>query len=56
MKLEMMGWRWHQMDYQITCTSLQAENHASTSSLNFFTDRMLFLTLSQQCQSTEGKK
>ena len=29
-------------------------NHASTSSLNFFTDRMLFLTPNQQCQSTEG--
>jgi len=39
---------------QIICTSLQADNHASTSSLNFFTGRMLFLMPSQQCQSTEG--
>jgi len=45
MKQEMMGWQWHQLDHmQIICTSLQTDNHASTSSLNFFTDRMLFLT------------
>jgi len=37
MKQEMMGWQWHQLDHvQITCTSLQADNHASTSSLNFY--------------------
>jgi len=35
-------------------TSLQIDNHASTSSLDFFTDRMLFLTPSQQCQSTDA--
>jgi len=35
-----MGWQWHQMDHmQIICTSLQTDNHASTS---LFTDRMLF--------------
>jgi len=103
MKQEMMGWQWHQLDHtQIICTSLQTDNHASTSSLNFFTGqmpfltpvnnakkapplptppqpfygffmaadrqprqhkitqfftgRMLFLTLSQQCQSTEGRR
>jgi len=49
----MMQWQWHQLDY-ITCTSLQTDNHASTSSLNFFTGWMPFLTPSQQCQSTEG--
>ena len=31
---EMMGRQWHQPDYmQIICTSLQTDNHASTSSL-----------------------
>jgi len=38
---------------QIICTSLQTDSHASTSSLNF-TDRMVFLTSNQQCQSAEG--
>jgi len=38
------------------CTSLQADNHASTPPLSFFTDRMPFLPPSQQRQSTEGKK
>jgi len=29
---EMMGWQWHQLDrMQIICTSLQTDNHASTS-------------------------
>jgi len=37
MKQEMMWWQWHQLDHmQIICTSLQTDNHASTSSLNFF--------------------
>jgi len=36
MKQEMTGWQWHQLDrMQINCTSLQTDNHASTSSLNF---------------------
>jgi len=38
------------------CTSLQTDNHASTSPLSFFTGRMLFLLSSQQCKSTEGKE
>jgi len=30
-----MGWQWHQLDHmQIICTSLQTDNHASTSLLN----------------------
>ena len=34
---EMMGWQWHQLDHmQIICTSLQTDNHASTSPLKFF--------------------
>jgi len=29
---EIMGWQWHQLDHmQIICTSLQSDNHASTS-------------------------
>jgi len=34
---EMMGWQWHQLDHmQISCTSLQTDNHASTSTLSFY--------------------
>jgi len=34
---EMMGWQWHQLDHmQSICTSLQTDNHAITSSLNFY--------------------
>jgi len=55
-KQMMMGWQWNQLDHmQIICTSLQTDNHASTSSLQFFTGRMLFLKPNHQCQSTEGK-
>jgi len=33
---EMMGWQWHQLDHtHIICTSLQTDNHASTSPLKF---------------------
>jgi len=36
MKQEVMGWQWHQLDHmQIIYTSLQTDNHTSTSSLNF---------------------
>jgi len=52
---EMMGWQCHQLDHmQIICTSLQTDNHVSTSPLSFFTGQMPFLTPNQQCQSTEG--
>jgi len=58
MKQEMMGWQWHQLDHmQIICTLLQIDNHAIMPAPHhsiFFTLRMLFLTLNQQCQSTEG--
>jgi len=55
MKQEMIGWKWHQLDHmQIVCNSLQTDNHASTSSLKFFTGRMRFLTPNQQRQSIEG--
>ena len=34
---EMMGWQWHQVDHmQIICTSLQTDNHPSTSLLSFY--------------------
>jgi len=36
------------------CTSLQTDKYTNTSSISFFTGRMLFLTANQQCQSTEG--
>jgi len=38
------------------CTSLQTDNHASTSPLKFFTGRMPFLPPNQQRQSTEGNR
>jgi len=42
MKQKMMGWHWHQLDHlQVICTSLQTDNHASTSSLNFLQDSAL---------------
>jgi len=47
-------WQWHQPGYVQVCTSLQADNHASTPPLSFFTGRMPFLPPNQQCQSTEG--
>ena len=47
-------WQWHQLGHMQVCTSLQADNHASTSPLSFFTGRMPFLSPNQQRQSTEG--
>jgi len=47
-------WQWHQPGHMQVCTSLQTDNHASTSPLSFFTDRMPFLLPNQQRQSTEG--
>jgi len=35
MKQEMIWWQWHQLDHmQMICTSLQTDNHTSTSPLN----------------------
>jgi len=48
-------WKWHQLGRMQACTSLQTDNHASTSPLSFFTGRMPFLPPNQQRQSTEGK-
>jgi len=48
--------QWYQLDHVLTiCTLLQTDNHTNTSSL-IFTGRMLFLTPSQQCQSTDGSR
>ena len=38
------------------CTSLQTDNHTSTSLLSFFVGRMPFLPPNQQRQSTEGMR
>ena len=44
-----MGWHMHQLDHmEIIYTSLQTGNHASTSSLNFFTGQIFFLMPNQQ--------
>jgi len=54
MKQEMTEWQWHQLDHmQIICTSLQTDNHASTSSLNFLQADALS-DAQPKCQSTEG--
>ena len=29
-------WQWHQLDHMQACTSLQADNHASTPTLIFY--------------------
>ena len=47
-------WQWHQLGHMQVCSSLQTDNHASTSPLSFFTGRMPFLPPNQQRQSTEG--
>jgi len=37
LKQEMMEWQWHHLDHmQIICTSLQTDNHASTSPFSFY--------------------
>jgi len=57
MRQDILRRQWHQLDnMQTICTSLQRDYYINTPSLNFycFTGQMLFLTPSQQCQSTEG--
>jgi len=46
--------QWHQLGHMPVCTSLQTDNHASTSPLSFFTGRMPFLPPNQQHQSNDG--
>jgi len=48
-------WQWHQLSRMLVCTSLQIDNHASTSPLSFFTGQMPFLSPNQQRQSSEDK-
>jgi len=57
MKQEMIGWQWHQLDHmQIICTSRQMHNHGRTSSLNFFTGQILFLTQSNSVKALKVKR
>jgi len=46
--------QWHQLGHMKVCTSLQADNDASTPNHSVFTGRMPFLPPNQQHQSTEG--
>jgi len=50
-------WQWHQLGRMQVCTSLQTDNHASTSPVTtqIFTGRTPFLPSNQQRQSTEGQ-
>jgi len=47
-------WQWHQLGHMQVCTSLQADNHASTPPLSFYRPDAKFLLPNQQCQSTKG--
>jgi len=48
-------WQWHQLGHMQVCTSIQTDNHvSSTPPLSFFTGQMPFLPPNQQHQSTEG--
>jgi len=49
-------WQWHQLGRMQVCTPLQADNHASTPPLSFYTGRMPFLSPNKQRQSTDGNK
>jgi len=48
-------WQWNPLGHMQVCTSLQTDNHTSTTPLSFFTGRMPFLLPNQQRQSTAGK-
>jgi len=48
-------WQWHQLGHMQVCTSLQTDNHDSTSPLSLFTGWMPFLPPNQQRQSTKAK-
>ena len=54
LKKRQSEWQWHKLGYMQVCTSLQTDNHTSTSPLKFFTGRMPFLPPTQQRQSTES--
>jgi len=41
MMQDKMEWQWHQLDHMpIICTSLQTDNHASTSSIFYRVDAL----------------
>jgi len=44
-------WQWHQLGHMQVGTSLQTDNHASTSPLSFFTGRTPFLPPAQPTAS-----
>ena len=45
-------WQWNPLGHMQVCTSLQTDNHASTTPLNFY--KLGALLATQPCQSTEG--
>jgi len=47
-------WQWQPLGHVQVCTSLQTDNHASTSPLKFFTGQMSFLPPNQLHQSTDN--
>jgi len=55
---EMMGWQWHQLDHmQFICTSLQTDNHASTSLHSFYRPDTLPAaqpTVSKHCKAVKA--
>jgi len=53
MKQEMPGWQHQHLHHmQIVCTSLQTDNYASTSSLSFFTGRMMCMIIHRVSEET----
>ena len=49
------GMQWHQLDDKIKQSAPRSRQITTpTPHHSIFTDRMLFLTPNQQCQSTEG--
>jgi len=58
--MEMMGWQMASVEQYANhlhiAPRLQTDNHASTSSLNFFTGRMLFLTDAKPTNSAKALK
>ena len=49
-------WQWHQLDRMQVCTSLEADNHASTPPLSFFTGWMPFLPPNQASKHRSGAR
>jgi len=47
-----LGWQWHQLDHMQTTAPRSRQITTPTPYQSIFTGRMLFLTPTQQCQST----